>query len=328
MVDETNPEGELQGGEVPQELGQEEERVPEETIKLQSLAELEAKEKKLLSEVPELVQSYLDLEERQPKGEHWEIVIDDQSKPTPNDGIAYSNSLCVKGSDGSSRYETGMQQYRGAYNHEIDNFDLQLKDPAILEESEDEVTYAVRTGVGNVKVYRLRREEERPERLESFNTREHAATQKRIELLQKAFDDPEEFLSYISRSLGHRERAPYQLSAFEGCMAFDSSNNPLKYGKEIQDKGDVMVLLLDHADRDYDPVIDSYRLCVWVKGKGFGSSETYQTGLQHPGGKNYIIGVGLGAKIASRDSDSLGITAEVGNKRQEMKRSHNFRIKW
>ncbi|RLC36266.1 MAG: hypothetical protein DRP02_12650 [Candidatus Gerdarchaeota archaeon] len=278
-----------------------------ETIKLQELAELKAQEN--LPEIPELVQRYLDTEERQVEGEHFRIVIDEKSDPKPGAGIAYSNALRIEKRNGelwSQVYSTGMMQYRGAYNYEIDDWDLSLNNPTILEESNDEVLYAIETGVGNVKVYRFRNKDNNPAMLVVFNIRDYKKTQERIELLQKVINDAGAFCSYVSKSLGRR-------------WDITESATPAD---------DVKVLLLDHADRDYDAISDFYQLYIWVKGKGIGATKIYKTGLYHPGGKFYRIGVDFDVSIINRGRNFLNLAIEVYNRRQQWKEVRNFHVEW
>ncbi len=146
-----------------------------EKIKLQGLNELRAKEN--LPEVPELVQQYLDTKERKATGEFFHIVIHQKNDPKPGAGIAYSNELIIEkkiGDKWSYQYSTGMRQYRGAYSHEIDDWDLSLYDPMILAETKNEVTFAVRTGVGNIKVYCFK--ESTPALVVSFNKKYYEKT--------------------------------------------------------------------------------------------------------------------------------------------------------
>lgn len=265
-----------------------------EKIRLQGLDELKTKEK--LPEVPVLVQQYLDIKGHKASGDFFRIAIHQKSNTHTGAGIAYSNELVIDkmiGDKWERQYSTGMTQYRGAYNYEKDDWDLSLSDPAILDETENEVTYAVRTGVGNIKVYRFKKSS--PALVVSFNAREYESMQGRIELIQKLIDDAEAFRNYVSKELEHR-----------WYIADDAKLND----------GNVVVLLADHADRDYDAISDLYRIYVWVKGKGFGVTQTHRTGLRHPGGKFYRVGIGLNATIVNESSGALDLTIEVRNRSQ------------
>ena len=128
-----------------------------EEIRLQGLAKIEAQEN--LPEVPELVQRYLDMLDMREcmtdtEGKFFRIVIEQKSHNSHTDGTAYLNELRIEkrtGKSWSQLYTTGMMQY----HNKIDNWDLYLLEPKILEESEDEIIYAFRTNAGNVKVYRF-----------------------------------------------------------------------------------------------------------------------------------------------------------------------------
>jgi len=301
-----------------------------ETIKLQDVKILSGKEK--LPSVPPLVQQYLDLKKYQSEGKYFRIIVKQKSDPKSGAGIAYSNDLQIeKQTKGKWEkiYSTGMVQYRGAYNYEIDNWDLSLNDPAILEESENEVVYALRTGNGNVKAYRFSKGQ--PSQLVVFNARDYKATQERIELLQNVISDAEAFRSYVAKGLGHRWHTASKIGVWEDdCHIFDATGQ--KLGGDDHDKveknGDIVVLLADHADRDYDAISDYYQLFVWVRGKGFGVTREYRTGLRHPGGKFYRIGIGFNATITNRGENFLNLTVKVSNSRQQWSESRDFRVEW
>lgn len=301
-----------------------------ETIKLQDLGSLSSKEK--LPNVPIFAQQYLKLKKYQSEGKYFRIIIEQKSDPKSGAGIAYSNDLWIeKQIEGKWEkvYSTGMTQYRGAYNYEIDNWDLSLNDPAILEESENEVVYALRTGKGNVKAYRFNKEQ--LSQLVVFNASDYKATQERIELLQDVVSDAEAFRSYVSKGLGHHWHTASKIGVWEDdCQIFDATGQKLGGDDydNVEKNGDVVVLLTDHADRDYDAITDLYQLHIWVKGKGFGVSKTYRTGLHHPDSKFYRIGIGFNATITNRGENFLNLTVKVSNSRQQWSESRDFRVEW
>jgi hypothetical protein len=277
-----------------------------EKIRLQGLDELKVKEN--LPSVPELVQQYLDTKKRKAAGEFFRIAIHQKSNSHTGAGIAYSNELVIDKKTGDKweqQYSTGMQQYRGAYNYEIDDWDLSLSDSAILAETENEVTYALRTGVGNIKVYRFKKSA--PALVVSFNAREYESMQERIVLLGKIVDDAEAFRGYVEKEL---ERRWYITS--------DAKLN----------EGNVVVLLADHADRDYDAISDLYRIYVWVKGKGFGVTQTHRTGLRHPGDKFYRVGIGLNATVVNQSAGAIDLAVEVRNRSQQWSAKHEICVEW
>lgn len=302
----------------------------QETVRLCNVSELMAREH--IVRIPDLVQRYLDTQERRMEGKHFMIIIDHKSSPKAGAGIAYSNALRIKKRSGESwslSYTTGMIQYRGAYANEIDDQDLSFRDLAILEESENEMVYAVRTGEGNVKVYRF--SDTRPEPLVVFNINNHVATQKRIKLLQSVIGDSEAFRSYVEEGLGLRWQTSPVISVWESdCKVFDATGQKLKnddFGK-VAEKGEIVVLLAKHYDRDYDAIVDSYRIFVWVKGKGVGFAKSYDTGLYHPDRRFYTIGISLGAVITNYKENSLELIAEVSNTGQQWKESVSFFVEW
>ena len=278
-----------------------------ETIKLQGLAELETHEN--LPEIPELVQQYLNMEEKRAEGKFFRIVIEQESRDSHTDGIAYLNELRIEkrtGKSWSQAYTTGMMQYRGAYNWEIDNWDLSLNNPAILKESESELIYAFQTDVGNIKVYHSKDGQIRL--IESFNIDDYNKAKERKSMLHKVLIDTEAFRSYISKNLGHRWHIARSATPAE----------------------DVEMLLLDHADRDYDAISDMYQFHIWVKEKGIGNTWIYNTDLHHPKwDKFYRIGIRFfDVTITNRGQNFLDFTIKVGNHRQKWEETHNLHIEW
>lgn len=301
-----------------------------ETVTLQGAIELQAREN--IPQIPQLVQRYLDMKEKQAEGKYFRVVIDEKSNLNTGAGIAYSNALRIEKKCGelwAEVYSTGMMQYRGAYAHEIDNWDLSLRNPTIIEESETEVIYALSTGGGNVKVYLFSEGKLQP--VVKFNIRDHEQTKERIELLQNVINDAEAFRSYVSKNLGDRWYTASEIGVWEKeCAIFDASGQKLGHSDcdNVEEKGNVVVLLANHWDRGYDAIVDSYRLFVWVKGKGFGSTGTYQTGLRHPGGKFYSVGLGFDVTLTNRERNSLGLSVEACNRSQQWKESRDLRIEW
>lgn len=303
-----------------------------EIIQLADVKMLSSREN--LPSIPPLAKQYLELKEYQSEGKYFRIVVEQKSDSKSGAGIAYSNDLQIEklaGEKWGKIYSTGMMQYRGAYNYEIDNWDLSLKDPAILEESEDGVVYALRTGEGNVKAYRFNEGEGRPSQLSVFNARDYKATQERIELLQNIISDAEACRSYVSKGLGNRWHTASKIGVWEeDCQIFDT--NGRRFGSDdcnqVEKNADVVVMLTDHADRDYDAITDRYQLHIWVNGKGFGASEIYKTGLYHPGSKFYRIGIGFDATIINRGGNFLNLAVKVSNSRQQWSESRDFRVEW
>ncbi|HWQ59560.1 MAG TPA: hypothetical protein VN420_00215 [Candidatus Fimivivens sp.] len=276
-------------------------------IKLMTPATLVAREN--LPTVPALVQRYLDVEKHVSKGKRFRIVIDGKNVSRGGGGMAYSHALHVEMRDGkawSRVYEGPMRQYRGAYSHEIDDWDLCLSEPSILEETGTSVTFGLSTGGGNVKVYRFGTENGL-ERLSVFSVRDYEATQTRTRLLADVVDDVEAFRSYVGKSLGNR-------------WSKDS---------DTVVESDIVALLAVHYDRDYDAIVDRYELFVWVKGKGFCSTGSSRTGLRHPGGQFYCVGMRMqSVTVIDRGPDFLEFAIQVGNGGQGWQEAVQFRVTW
>jgi len=279
-----------------------------EMIKLQDVAEL--KDRESLPDVPEFAQRYFDTEdkERRTEGKYFRITIEEESRPESGAGIAYLNALNIEKRNGKSWdrvYSTGMIQYRGAYNYEVDDWDLSLGCPTIFEESKSEVIYALCTGAGNVKMYRFSVGEGQAEPLAAFNVYNYGKTKRRIELLSDVVNDAKAFQSYIEESLGNRWS--------------------IRNSETLAD-GKIIVLLARHSDRDYDAITDRYQIHVWVKGKGVGNTEQFFTGLRHPAGKFYYVGVDFSVKLVAVGKNFSEITATIYNRTQQWEAKHDLRI--
>jgi len=278
-----------------------------EMIELKGTSELLKKEE--IDNIPELVRHYLEMKKRS-KGKYFRILIEKKNTPTSNAGIAYSNALIIKKKtkEGWIKvYDTGMLQYRGAHNYEIDNWDFCFNDPSIIKESEKELVFGLRTGAGNAKIYRLRDEGEDicPETLVAFNINEHKAQCKRIKLIQKVITDYSSFCEYIEAKF------PYK------------SYWKIEKKKLLNDR--VGIILVAHVDRDYDAIVDRYCLYFWVKNKGIGDTRVFFTGLYHPlFAQFYYIGLSLDAEIDQDQSNVVNV--RVFNSRQKWEKKH--KIMW
>lgn len=270
---------------------------------------LQKPKKEDLPEMPELVKQYYYLKSYESVGNVFSIEIKEGSWDSKTDGIAYFNELIVKKED-KVVYSSGMMKYRGAYNWEIDNHDAHLFNPSILKEKSNEVVFGLRTGAGNIKIYRLkiyRLKENELEELYTFDIDGYEKKKKRNELIEKILEDPDEWVEYIKSEQGHHwyiESDDYQ----------------------ILDDGNLIIALAKHYDRDYDPIVDYYKVYFWKKNVGIATSKTYYTGLKHPLlEKFYIISIRF-LEPASYDKNKNIIVAKIGNKRQNEVREHEFRL--
>lgn len=218
-----------------------------------------------VQEAPEFCQKYLDLGEKEKivEGGFFKVKIKQHSNTNTGAGIAYSNNLIVsqrKGNKWKEVFSTGMIQYRGAYNDEIDNWDLSFRNPAILEETKNRLILGIITGEQNVKIYQIKNGKK--EVLEVFNVRDHESTKKRIKLLEKVINDESAFRDYVEEKLGH---------------------SWYRQDTNVLDDGNIVLVLCGHADRDYDAVDNLYMFFVLIKGVGVGVSQSYPTEIRHSG---------------------------------------------
>jgi len=256
-------------------------------------------------EIPAVIKQYLDLKNHQSKGKFFTIEIKEESRNSGTDGIAYLNELVIL-YKGKEIYSTGMMQYRGAYNWEIDNFDLQLLKAKILEESANKVTYAFATGAGNIKVYTCTSTGD-TKLVEKFNINDYENAKARQKQVEKLLEDSSAWFDYIRLEEGHRWHIKRD------------------YDDEAElNHEEMRVILAEHSDRDYDAVTDYYKFYFWVKGKGIGESRTYRTGLIHPPyEKYYYYGIRIeSAELAAHDI----LKIRVGCKSQSWKTEHVFQL--
>lgn len=284
-------------------------------IKLIGLTELQSREN--LPAIPPLVQQHLDAGEKpQTEGQHFRIVKKHDMESVRNHGCAYFNELIVeKKTDGEWKkaYGTGRLQYRGAYASDIDDWSLNFIRVSILEESESEVTYGVTDGEQGVTVYRF--SEGRPSIVTRFDLKGHDQSAQRIALLQQVIDDPQAFRLYVKNSRGSKWLG-------DDLLAFDKTGNQLA---DVAD-GHLVVFPVVHADRDYDAIVDSYKVYVWLKGCGIGEAGPFRTGLRHPGGRFYFVDVGFTADVAMQDQTLPTLTVVAKNNRQRWQATHDFSL--
>ncbi len=236
------------------------------SLKLQDKNQLTVNEN--IPEVPQLVTNYLAIKDKSHKheGTFFRVSINGKSKPTPSDGIAQLNEVTVEAKTGKiwkQIYSTGMLQYRGAYNWEIDDADLSFSDAVILTENAKSALIAYRTGSGNVKVFSFSSDGSRSEKV-AFNWREYEKQQERLKLAGDMLNDSNLFSEYVGRSL-------------KGRWSRNSTH-------ELAEGG-ITVIMARHASRDFDAATDLYQFFILVKGKGIAVSEVIRTGISNPTSK-------------------------------------------
>ncbi len=281
-------------------------------IELRSTDQLSAAEK--LPKIPALVSEYQAIEKSEfanrKNGEFFRVSVEGKNKDSGSAGIAYLNEMKVEmknGSEWNEIYSTGMRQYRGAYNYEIDDWDLAIYDPVILRESKDKAQVAFRTGVGNIKIYSFSKNGlSKPGT--SFSWRDYSNQLERIELVKNMVNDPELFRQYVSKSIKENR--------------WHTSDNT------FLNDGELIVQFANHASRDYDAATDKYQFCFLVKGKGIAVSEVLYSGLRNPTSKfstNYAY---LDkAELISADDKQIVIEVELSARRQDWTQAYRFTIR-
>ncbi len=281
-------------------------------IELRSADQLSAAEK--LPKIPALVSEYRAIESSEfanrKNGEFFRVSVEGKNKASGSAGIAYLNEMKVEmknGSEWNQIYSTGMRQYRGAYNYEIDDWDLAIYDPVILRESKDKAQVAFRTGVGNIKIFSFSKKGLiKPG--DSFSWRDYSDQLDRIELVKNMVNDPELFRQYVSKSIKENR--------------WHTSDNT------FLNDGELIVQFANHASRDYDAATDKYQFCFLVKGKGIAVSEVLYSGLRNPTSQfstNYAYLEK--AELISADDKQIVIEVELSARRQGWTQAYRFTIR-
>lgn len=283
------------------------EKIP---LSLKNSDQLLASEK--VQEVPELVSEYQKLENKEHKstGKFFRVLTRGENRDSKTDGIAYLNEMTVEMKVGNSWkqiYCTGMQQYRGAYNWEIDNWDLAIYQPVILRESKNDALVAFRTGIGNIKIYTFTKKGHDYSKMVVFNWNDYTKQGERIELVKNMLNDAKLFKEYIRKSLRSRWDV-----------------------RETKNLNDVLTLAYArHASRDYDASTDQYQFSFLVKGRGIAVSEIFYSGLRETTSKFSTNYANLkDVKLVSFDEKQAVVEIEMMAEQYGWEGSHCFVIRF
>ncbi len=227
--------------------------------------ELLVKEK--IPEIPELVKKYLEMESSDRTKAEWKnfkFKITEKSNSVSGHWIAYLNSICIDYKD-KNIYNSWMMQYRWAYANDIDDWDLQIFNPILLEENKQVAIFGFKTWEWNVKILKINKNKKK-EYIDTFNVREYEKTKEKIKTIKNAINDPKAKKEFISRDLGTKWN-------IQDSASFENDNITLE--------------LAWHADRDYDAIDDKYMFYAWIKWVGIGKSNKYYAHATHPDDRFY-----------------------------------------
>lgn len=278
---------------------------------------ISAPRRPVLPEIPQMVVKYLEAEREgrlNQEGKYFRIRINREEKAVEGHGVAYYNELVIetrKLEGWIPVYSTGMLKYRGAFASDIDNWDLRLNDPHIIEESEISMKFAVRTGAGRVKVYdvKLTKGSAVQRLLIDFDLKGYQCIERQASLGYDVLVNYEAFKSYVGKDERRQRERWFVDFEPERVVLFNTRGEPIKEDSEAE----IAVVLESHYDRDYDPIADRYRLIFWVKGRGVGTSNEYRTGSYHPATRFYTIPLRMSAKVSVADDGDILVEVEVGN---------------
>ncbi len=277
------------------------------TLSLKTSDQLLASEN--VQKVPDLVSEYQKLENKEHKstGKFFRVLTRGENRDSKTDGIAYLNEMIVEakvGNDWQQVYSTGMQQYRGAYNWEIDNWDLAIYEPVILQESKNDALVAFRTGIGRIKIYAFTNKGLDRSKI-VFNWNDYTKQVERIELVKNMLNDAKLFEQYIQKSLHSR---------------WD-----VRETKNLNDE--LTLAYARHASRDYDASTDQYQFSFLVKGRGIAVSEIFYSGLRETTSKFSTNYANLkDVKLVSFDEKQAVVEIEMMAEQYGWESSHCFAI--
>ncbi|MDO8517667.1 MAG: hypothetical protein Q7S26_00025 [bacterium] len=284
-------------------------------LSLRSADELRSNEQ--LAAIPDLVQKYLDMVQS-PKleGDYFRIIVKRDFDAVQNHGCAYFNEFKLEQKRSElwgCVHTTGRLQYRAARAHEADHWEHEFGVASILEESPSKVTYAVATGDGRITVYRFNRGRDK---VVSFDYKGHKAAVERLRQLDAVTKDPAAFAEYVQKSFGERWMRHHDPIAFDG------------QGNKLEDAANAHLVVIPavHADQPYDAVIDQYKVYVWMRGCGIGEAGPFRTGLRHPFGRFYFVGLDFKAEVAMENSRPR-LTVAAWNNGQKWHDSTTFDIR-
>ena len=276
--------------------------------------------------VPEIVCQYERAGEKT-KGEKFRIIVAREDGPR-KENLTCFNSLCIekKGLNESwfSVYESGRLRYHNCLYFN-DNQDASFYNPVILEESEEKVVYAYRTGTGNVKVLQFNGKADKPEELNNFDFEKIGET---IKLKPIYFGNFETLQSHVNEKIECFERTvgtkPLWNINFE---VFDYGGKRLKEEVEIEKEGGITVF--PAARKSYGTSqISLYQIFIYIKDKGFGYSGVYSPGFYDYTGFNYTLGKEVKIEVINHGKDFLILSARVTNDRKEREGIKTFRVEW
>lgn len=219
-------------------------------------------------DIPEFIQNYLSAKSVA-EGKFFRLEEGGKSEDT-GDGMSYFSRLCIFYKENTRPiFDTGYLLYRPGYAFSTDHWELSINQVKLLSETQDEVVYGYRNGIGQAFVKKC----SQTGNLSSVEIFDLFAREKALEN-QKEPLDSKSFTSWVGRNLR------------------DIGGSGWHY--DLYHDDDVRcVVVARHCSRSVDATHDNYQVFVWVKGKGVAISQMKRTGARDSSYKydtNYLKG--------------------------------------
>jgi hypothetical protein len=287
---------------------------------------MEKIEKVKSGRVPEIVCQYERAGERT-EGKNFRIITTREDGPRKENLVCF-NSLCIEkkgfGENWFPVYDSGRVRYHNCLYFN-DNQDASFYSPVILEESEERLVYAYRTGIGNIKVFQLNGETDEPKELNTFDFEEIGEI---IKLKPIYFGDFETLQFHVNEKTEWFEEVLGRKSSWSVSFeVFNYGGKKLEKKDEIEEDGDIVIL--PAARKAYEASrINLYQIFIYVKNKGFGYSGIYCPGFYNREEFNYTSGEEIKVKVINRGKDFLSFSVRITNNRKEWEEVETFRVEW
>lgn len=286
--------------------------------------------------VPQLVLEYIkakDARELTPEGKRFRVVIGGKNVDNRGHGMSYFHQLIIEKRDSAdgpweNAYTGPMIQYRSGFANGHDDWGSCLSNPNILKEDKNSLTFGLSTGDGKIKLFTFSKGG--LETIEVFNYRDYETAKEKESLSDSTTSDLESFLAFTRKGLSDGWHFPYKVTTDPSSwMLYNSVGEPFDWkAKEDELKADTefAVILAPHFDRNFDALVNYYRVYFWVKGQGHAITDLLYTGLRHRGGRFYSYGARLADVEVKYGRKAISVKLKVVGTESRFENSHEFKV--